>query len=163
MGFPSGASGKEPACQCRRCKRRGFNPWVGKIPWRREPTPIFLSGETMDRGAWRAMVHRVAKSQTLLKGLSTNAYQSPSGIQITWARNDLVGKGGNRVRRGSKQTLTTYLHGNCLQGTFTRIFLPKDPLLTFAARTQHYLHFTDKGTEVHSNETTQQSTYQCVL
>ena len=99
MGFPSGASGKEPACQCRRCKRRGFNPWVGKIPWRREPTPIFLSGESMDRGAWRAMVHRVAKSQTLLKGLSTNAYQSPSGIQITWARNDLVGKGGKSMER----------------------------------------------------------------
>ena len=28
-------SGKEPACQCRRCKRGGFDPWVGKIPWRR--------------------------------------------------------------------------------------------------------------------------------
>ena len=25
-GFPDGASGKEPACQCRRHKRRGFNP-----------------------------------------------------------------------------------------------------------------------------------------
>ena len=26
---------------------RGFNPWVGKIPWRRawQPTPIFLPGE----------------------------------------------------------------------------------------------------------------------
>ena len=26
-------------------KRPGFNPWVGKIPWRREwqPTPVFLS------------------------------------------------------------------------------------------------------------------------
>ena len=25
----------------------GFNPWVGKIPWRREwlPTPVFLPGE----------------------------------------------------------------------------------------------------------------------
>ena len=24
--------------------RRGFNPWVGKIPWRRkwQPTPVFL-------------------------------------------------------------------------------------------------------------------------
>ena len=27
---------KKPACHCRRCKRHGFNPWVGKIPWRRE-------------------------------------------------------------------------------------------------------------------------------
>ena len=25
----------EPACQCRRHKRHGFDPWVGKIPWRR--------------------------------------------------------------------------------------------------------------------------------
>ena len=44
--FPGGA--KEPACQCRRCKRRGFDLWVGKMPWRRkwQPTPIFLSGES---------------------------------------------------------------------------------------------------------------------
>ena len=34
-GFPGDASGKEPACQCRRLKRRGFDLWVGKIPWRR--------------------------------------------------------------------------------------------------------------------------------
>ena len=32
--------------------RHGFNPWVGKIPWRGEwhPTPIFLP-DSMDRGA----------------------------------------------------------------------------------------------------------------
>ena len=44
----SGASGKDPACQCRRCKRRWFSPWVGKIPWRRawQPTPLFLPGES---------------------------------------------------------------------------------------------------------------------
>ena len=38
---------KEPACQCKRCKRHGFNSWVGKIPWRRawQPTPIILPGE----------------------------------------------------------------------------------------------------------------------
>ena len=45
-GFPGGASGKGPACQCSRCKRRGFSPWVGKIPWRRvwQLTPVFLPG-----------------------------------------------------------------------------------------------------------------------
>ena len=32
-GFPGGPCGKEPACQVRRRKRRGFDPWVGKIPW----------------------------------------------------------------------------------------------------------------------------------
>ena len=34
-GFPGGARGKEPTCQCRRCNACGFNPRVGKIPWRR--------------------------------------------------------------------------------------------------------------------------------
>ena len=45
--FPGGTSGKEPTCQCRRQKRQRFNPWVRKIPWRREwqPTPAFLPGE----------------------------------------------------------------------------------------------------------------------
>ena len=43
--FPRGSAGKEPACQCRRHRRHGFNPWVGKIPWRRkwQPTPVFFS------------------------------------------------------------------------------------------------------------------------
>ena len=47
LGFPGGASGKEPACQCRRCKRLEFDPWVRKIPWRRaqQPTLVFLPGE----------------------------------------------------------------------------------------------------------------------
>ena len=47
IGFSRWLSGKEPACQCRRCKRCGFNPWVGKRPWRRawQPTPVFLPGE----------------------------------------------------------------------------------------------------------------------
>ena len=47
-GFPGGTSGNESACQCRRGKRYGFNPWVRKIPWRkaRQPTPVFLPGES---------------------------------------------------------------------------------------------------------------------
>ena len=47
-GFPGGAGGKEPACQCRRQKRCRFDSWVGKIPWRRtwQPTPVFLPGES---------------------------------------------------------------------------------------------------------------------
>ena len=43
-GLPRCRSGKESDCQCSRCKRHGFDPWVGKIPWRRkwQPTPVFL-------------------------------------------------------------------------------------------------------------------------
>ena len=41
-------SSKEFACQCTRRRRCRFDPWVGKIPWRRawQPTPVFLSGES---------------------------------------------------------------------------------------------------------------------
>ena len=44
----------------------GFNPWVEKIPWSRawQPTPVFLPGNPMDRGAWRAAVRVVTKSGT---------------------------------------------------------------------------------------------------
>ena len=47
MGLTGGASGKEPACQCRRLQRCKFDPWMGKIPWRRQwqPTPVFLPGK----------------------------------------------------------------------------------------------------------------------
>ena len=31
-----GSDSKEYACQCRRHKRQGFNPWVRKILWRRK-------------------------------------------------------------------------------------------------------------------------------
>ena len=30
--FPGGTGGKAPTCQCRRHKRHGFDPGVGKIP-----------------------------------------------------------------------------------------------------------------------------------
>ena len=45
-GFPDGASGKEPATNAGRRKRREFDPWVGKIPWSRkwQLTPVFLPG-----------------------------------------------------------------------------------------------------------------------
>jgi len=43
--LPRCLSSKESTCWYR---RRRFNPWVGKIPWRREwlPIPVFLPGES---------------------------------------------------------------------------------------------------------------------
>ena len=44
VGFQGGTSGKVSPCQCRRRKRRKFDPRAGKIPWSRKwrPTPVFL-------------------------------------------------------------------------------------------------------------------------
>ena len=44
MGFPDSSVVKNLPAKCSRCE---FNPWVGKIPWRRkwQPTPVSLSGK----------------------------------------------------------------------------------------------------------------------
>ena len=50
--FPGGSEVKS---FCFQCGRPGFNPWVGKIPWRRkwQPTPVFFPGESRE---WRSLV-----------------------------------------------------------------------------------------------------------
>ena len=74
-----------PTCQCRWCKKCRFNPWVGKI-WRRAGLGRFRGGghvnplqyscleNPMDREAWRAVAHRIAKSRAWLRCLSTHTY-----------------------------------------------------------------------------------------
>ena len=46
-GLPRWYSGNESVCQCRRLWRRGFDPWVRKVPWSRKCQPIlvFLPGK----------------------------------------------------------------------------------------------------------------------
>ena len=63
VGFPGGTSGKEPACQFRRCRRREFDPWRRKL----QHTPVFLPGKSHGWGAWQSAVHGAAKSHTQLK------------------------------------------------------------------------------------------------
>ena len=76
LGFPVGTSDKEPTCQFRRHKRHGFDPWVGKIPWRRAWlfTPVFLLGEShgqTEPGGPQSI--KFAKSRRPLKRRSMHA------------------------------------------------------------------------------------------
>ena len=66
-----GASGGEPACQCRRRRRHRFHLWVGKIPWRRawQPAPVFLPGES----------HR----QSSLAGYSPRGHKESDTTEVT--------------------------------------------------------------------------------
>ena len=69
LRFPGGTSGKEPACQCKRCKRLGFDPWTGRVcseGGHGNPLQCSCLGNPMDRGAWQGTVRGVAKSQTQL-------------------------------------------------------------------------------------------------
>ena len=75
QGLPQRLSGKEPACQCRRCR---FEPWVGKISWRREwqPTTIFLPGKPHgQRSLAGYTVHWVTKELDTTSWLNINCCQ----------------------------------------------------------------------------------------
>ena len=51
------------------CGRPGFNPWVGKIPWRRkwQPTPVFLPGESHGQRSLAGYIPWDRKSQIWLR------------------------------------------------------------------------------------------------
>ena len=71
-GFPGGTSGKEPTCQCRRRKRCRFDPWVGKIPWRRKghPIPVVFPGKS--------------HGQRNLVGYSPQGCNESDATEVTW-------------------------------------------------------------------------------
>ena len=56
---------------------RGSISGLGRSPGEGNGNPLlyFCLENPMDRGAWKATVHRVTKSQTRLKGLSTHAHR----------------------------------------------------------------------------------------
>ena len=66
MGFPGGAGGKEPACQCRRLGDADLIPGSGGSPGGGHGNPLQSTclENLMDRGAWWATAHGVTKSQT---------------------------------------------------------------------------------------------------
>ena len=62
--------GKQSSCRRREHKRRGFDPWIRKMPYLLLPgegsgNPLKYSclENSMDRGTWWASVHGVAKSR----------------------------------------------------------------------------------------------------
>ena len=72
-GLPRWLSGKESACSA---GDPGLIPGSRRSPGGGYGNPLQYSclENPIDRGAWRATVHRVAKSQTRLKPLSTHAH-----------------------------------------------------------------------------------------
>ena len=64
-GFPGGSAGKESACNA---GDLGSIPGLGRSPGEGNGHPLQYSGlkNSMDRGAWHATVHGVAKSRTQL-------------------------------------------------------------------------------------------------
>ena len=66
MGFPGGASGKEPTSDAGDIRDSGSIPGSGRRPGGGHGTPLQRSclENPRHRGAWRAAVHRVAEAGT---------------------------------------------------------------------------------------------------
>ena len=79
-GLPQWLSGKESACKSGASGDTSSIPRSGRSPGGGHGNPLQYSQleNPLDRGAWQAMVHSVAKSQTQLKRLSTGVFlESP--------------------------------------------------------------------------------------
>ena len=87
MGFPLVAQTVKtlPAIQCRRPR---FDPWVGKIPWRREwpPVPVFLPGEFHEQCSLAGCSPRG------LKELDTTEWLRTIFPKDKWRKDSLVSK-----------------------------------------------------------------------
>ena len=69
LGFPGGSNGKEYACRVRDPR---WIPGSGRSPGEGNGNPPFLCQEnSMDRGAWQAIVHGVTKTRTQLTNTFT--------------------------------------------------------------------------------------------
>ena len=68
---------KNPPASAGSVKRGRFDPWVGKIPWRRKRQPLCILGWriswTEEPCGLQRGVHEVTKSQSQLKQLGTHA------------------------------------------------------------------------------------------
>ena len=88
LGFLGSASGKGPACQCRRHKRYWFDPWIRKIPWRRHGNPLllFLPGESHGRrslAGYKSMGSQRVRHDWVTEHAHTHVWTAPTGgLQI---------------------------------------------------------------------------------
>ena len=75
LRIPDGSDGKKIICP--QCRRLGFNPWLVKIPQRREwlPTPLFLPGECHGQrslAGYSPQDRKESQLNTLLRHLITS-------------------------------------------------------------------------------------------
>ena len=73
MGFPGASDGKESACSA---GDLGSIPGSEKSPGEGDSNPLQYSclEKPLDRGAWRAVAHRITKSWTRLRSMAIHIY-----------------------------------------------------------------------------------------
>ena len=94
-GFPGGTSGKEPTCQCRRCKRHGFDPGLRisleegmathssilawRIPWTEESSRLQSIGSKRVRHGWSDLA--VAAADCKYEHIESQLYEDMGWVK----------------------------------------------------------------------------------
>ena len=93
LRLPWWLSDKESSCQYR---RHGFDPWVGKIPWRRawQPTPVFLPGESHGQRSPVGYSPRGHKESDTTKRLNNNSKTETQGLWLPRLSREAQGSWG---------------------------------------------------------------------
>ena len=78
LKVPSDSGGKNPP-SVQETRRGGFDPWDGKIPWRRtwQPTPVFLSGESRGQRSLEGYSPRGHTESDMTERLNMKHAQNP--------------------------------------------------------------------------------------
>ena len=106
LGLPSGTSGKEPACQCRRHKRHGFDTWVGKILRKRkwQPSPVFLPGKSHGQRSLAGYSKLGCKELDTTE--AAEYIMRNAGLEEPQARIKIAGRNISNLRYADNITLT---------------------------------------------------------
>ena len=114
---------------CLQCKRPGFDPWVRKIPWRKErlPTPVFWPGGFHGLySLWNSPGRNTGVgSLSLLQGIFPTQGSNPGLLHCRWILYQLSHKGSPKTvewvaypfSRGSSQP-RNQTGVSCLAGRF---------------------------------------------
>ena len=100
---------------CLWCGRTGFDPWVGKVPWKKEwqPTPVFLPGDPHGQRSLAGYSPGLGRSPGKRSGnpLQYSCLENPMDRAVWQATVHVVAK--SRTREGL--TLYSSEHIKCLQ------------------------------------------------
>ena len=128
VGLPCGSDSKESACNvknllCKDQRRPSFDPWVGKIPWRRDwqPIPVFLPGEFHGQRSLASCSPWGCKESDMTEQLTHTHTHTHTHTRLGTAQEDHEDPRGCREVKQSK--VTPRLKGNPLPLPFASLSL----------------------------------------
>ena len=116
---------------CLQCRRPGFDPWVGKIPWRKkwQPIPVLLPGELHGQRSLASPSLWGCKELDMTEPLmwpKNKDYISEPPLQqgvITWLEFESTDRSGSGMSNFQLLLLNTWMHPSCFSSSLLVMLL----------------------------------------